>query len=235
MSEGGQVKPRGKSGNPRLKHPGGAQANATKERLNILTFKTTVCTNESHHDWSRCKFYHNSKDRRRKLASGYYYYPDDVQNDIEFVYHPMIYKTQPCPEFHKKSACSRGVFCAKAHGAEELRSAREAKAAGGLGVHKQGKHSGMDLSQFAAYALEQSSAKALLPSWEGDISDAFLKKTAVWACEACSFHNSASVEKDDCCAMCGTRRLIVSTVKALKSTTVSLSKQSERRGSFRVD
>ena len=86
------MKPRGKSGNPRLKHPGGAQANATKERLNILTFKTTVCTNESHHDWSRCKFYHNSKDRRRKLASGYYY-PDDVQNDIEFVYHPSIAHT----------------------------------------------------------------------------------------------------------------------------------------------
>ncbi len=81
----------------------------------LQTFKTTKCANYSPHNRSLCIGWHNDRDRRRDPYK-IYYLPEEAMNTVEKAYHPLIYRTRPCPSIKRKKTCVYGNTCAHAHG-----------------------------------------------------------------------------------------------------------------------
>jgi hypothetical protein len=93
----------------------------------LSTFKTFPCKQLSAHDFKICAGFHNTsnfQDRRRNPFQPPYYSFDESRNDSEKCYHPVIYKTQLCADYLQQR-CARADFCAKAHGAIELRNPQQ--------------------------------------------------------------------------------------------------------------
>jgi hypothetical protein len=89
----------------------------------ISTFKTRACTDEKHHDWFQCPFFHGKVDKRRdpfEVA----YLPDDAGlTGTEKAYHPVNFRTKYCETFSRARKCKYGAYCAFAHADNEVRQA----------------------------------------------------------------------------------------------------------------
>ncbi|CAL1140685.1 unnamed protein product [Cladocopium goreaui] len=87
----------------------------------ISTFKTRACTDEKHHDWFQCPFFHGKVDKRRdpfEVA----YLPDDAGlTGTEKAYHPVNFRTKYCETFSRARKCKYGAYCAFAHAENEVR------------------------------------------------------------------------------------------------------------------
>ena len=102
--------------------------------LDLSTFKTQSCKDNSPHEIKKCIFYHFKSEKRRPLTK--YVYSKTLcakkqkctnencsyaHNFIEQIYHPDNYKKKYCKEFIEKGNCKFGIYCALAHGDMELK------------------------------------------------------------------------------------------------------------------
>lgn len=94
----------------------------------LETFKTKKCESTEKHDHRLCCGWHgDGHDRRRNpFLATQYYFPDEAQNNVERVYHPMVFRTSMCPHSLNSTTdldfgCPYGLFCARAHFEELLR------------------------------------------------------------------------------------------------------------------
>lgn len=85
----------------------------------LSKFKTTPCQNQEFHDHRFCGEYHKDGDRRRNPYTSFYDV-ESCRNDMERMYHPVIFRTELC--HNDISSCQFGKICARAHVQVEVRN-----------------------------------------------------------------------------------------------------------------
>eukprot|EP00804_Cyclotella_cryptica_P000652 CCRYP_014677-RA/>CCRYP_014677-RA protein AED:0.37 eAED:0.35 QI:0/-1/0/1/-1/1/1/0/466 len=95
-------------------------ANGNENVVKFLTrFKTSPCTRKEFHDHRQCEYFHSTMDvRRNPYAEFYLPDDDDLQSNVERLYHPALFLTKLCSQPHN---CPYGKYCARAHDKMELR------------------------------------------------------------------------------------------------------------------
>lgn len=110
------------------------EKNPINMHLDLSSFKTAPCPNNSPHEIKKCTYYHFKSEKRRPLTQHVYsktlckrknhcsnQHCSYAHNFIEQIYHPDNYKKKYCKDFIENGSCKFGVFCALAHSDLELK------------------------------------------------------------------------------------------------------------------